>query len=86
MQILCFFSENDPMAIEKANLLSILKLVIKEVIESSMKYAQQLDSDFLPVQHFFIVMEHILRHGFKDKKVSNEKVIGLIIVVKFYFH
>ncbi|XP_037027049.1 RUN and FYVE domain-containing protein 2 isoform X4 [Bradysia coprophila] len=27
-----------------------------------------LDSDHLPLQHFFIVLEHVLRHGLKPKK------------------
>lgn len=27
-----------------------------------------LDSDHLPLQHFFIVLEHVLRHGLRPKK------------------
>lgn len=27
-----------------------------------------LDSDHLPLQHFFIVLEHVMRHGLKPKK------------------
>lgn len=65
-----FFPERDPVVIEKGNLVSLLKLVIKEVIETSMMFAQQLDSDFVPVQHFLIVIEHVLRHGLKNRKVS----------------
>ncbi len=62
--------EKDPVVIEKGNLISLLKLVIKEVIETSMMFAQQLDSDFVPVQHVLIVIEHVLRHGLKNKKVG----------------
>ncbi len=55
--------------IEKSNLVNILKLVIKEVIDSSMRFGRQLDSDHIPLQHFFIVLEHVLKHGIKPKKV-----------------
>ena len=51
-------------------MVNILKLVIKEVIESSLRFGRQLDSDHIPLHHFFIVLEHVLRHGLKPKKVS----------------
>ena len=54
--------------IERSNLVNILKLVIREVIDSSLRFGRQLDSDHVPLQHFFIVLEHILRHGLKPKK------------------
>ena len=63
-----FFSERDPIQIEKSNLVNILKLVIKEVLDSSLRFGHQLDSDHIPLQHFFIVLEHILKHGMKGKK------------------
>ena len=62
------FSERDPIQIEKSNLVNILKLVIKEVLDSSLRFGHQLDSDHIPLQHFFIVLEHILKHGMKGKK------------------
>ena len=34
-----------------------------------MKFGRQLDSDHIPLQHFFIVLEHVLRHGVRPKKV-----------------
>ena len=43
---------------------------IIKVIESSFKFNRQLDSDHIPLQHFFIVVEHVLRHGIKPKKVT----------------
>ncbi|XP_042911002.1 RUN and FYVE domain-containing protein 2 isoform X2 [Parasteatoda tepidariorum] len=60
--------ERDPVAIERSNLLNVIKLVVKELIESSLKYGRQLDSDHVPLQHFFILMEHAMRHGLKPKK------------------
>lgn len=56
------------MLIERSNLVNISKLVVKEVIESSLKFGRQLDSDHIPLQHFFIVLEHVLRHGLRPKK------------------
>lgn len=63
-------SERDPVCIERSNLVNICKLVVKELIESSLKFGRQLDSDSVPLQHFFIVLEHVLRHGLKPKRVS----------------
>ncbi|XP_035228279.1 RUN and FYVE domain-containing protein 2-like isoform X2 [Stegodyphus dumicola] len=60
--------ERDPVSIERSNLLNVIKLVIKELIESSLKYGRQLDSDHVPLQHFFILLEHAMRHGLKPKK------------------
>ncbi|KAK3857662.1 hypothetical protein Pcinc_036102 [Petrolisthes cinctipes] len=60
--------ERDPVCIERSNLVNICKLVVKELIESSLKFGRQLDSDSVPLQHFFIVLEHVLRHGLKPKR------------------
>jgi len=60
--------ERDTVLIERSNLVNISKLVVKEVIESSLKFGRQLDSDHIPLQHFFIVLEHVLRHGVRPKK------------------
>ena len=43
-----------------------------QVIESSLKFGRQLDSDHIPLQHFFIVLEHVLRHGLRPKKVTSK--------------
>ncbi|XP_030751670.1 RUN and FYVE domain-containing protein 2 isoform X2 [Sitophilus oryzae] len=58
----------DPVVIERSNLVNISKLVVKELIEQSLRYGRMLDSDHMPLQHFFIVLEHVLRHGLKPKK------------------
>ena len=71
------FLVRDPVAIERSNLVNILKLVIREVIDSSLRFGRQLDSDHIPLQHFFIVLEHVLRHGLKPKKVTYDQ---------FHFH
>ncbi|XP_018331063.1 RUN and FYVE domain-containing protein 2 isoform X2 [Agrilus planipennis] len=62
------FKGRDPVAIERSNLLNISKLVVKELIEQSLRYGRMLDSDHMPLQHFFIVLEHVLRHGLRLKK------------------
>uniref|UniRef100_A0A3Q3M306 RUN and FYVE domain containing 1 n=1 Tax=Mastacembelus armatus TaxID=205130 RepID=A0A3Q3M306_9TELE len=58
----------DPMAIERSNLLSMLKLSIKVLIQSSLSLGRTLDSEFPPLQQFFVVLEHCLKHGLKSKK------------------
>ncbi|XP_061704667.1 RUN and FYVE domain-containing protein 2 isoform X3 [Cydia pomonella] len=65
-----FFSSKsrDPVVIERSNLVNISKLIVKELIEQSLRYGRMLDSDHLPLHHFFIVLEHVMRHGLKPKK------------------
>lgn len=60
----------DPVVIERSNLVNISKLIVKELIEQSLRYGRMLDSDHLPLHHFFIVLEHVMRHGLKPKKVT----------------
>lgn len=57
----------DPMAMERANLLNMAKLSIKGLIESALSFGRTLDSDYPPLQQFFVVMEHCLKHGLRGK-------------------
>lgn len=57
----------DPMAIERSNLLSMLKLSIKVLIQSSLSLGRTLDSEYPPLQQFFVVLEHCLKHGLKGE-------------------
>uniref|UniRef100_A0A3B4GFT1 RUN and FYVE domain containing 2 n=1 Tax=Pundamilia nyererei TaxID=303518 RepID=A0A3B4GFT1_9CICH len=56
------------MAMERANLLNMAKLSIKGLIESALSFGRTLDSDYPPLQQFFVVMEHCLKHGLRVKK------------------
>ncbi|XP_069549797.1 RUN and FYVE domain-containing protein 2 isoform X1 [Brachyistius frenatus] len=58
----------DPMAMERANLLNMAKLSIKGLIESALSFGRTLDLDYPPLQQFFVVMEHCLKHGLRVKK------------------
>ncbi|XP_030594611.1 RUN and FYVE domain-containing protein 1 [Archocentrus centrarchus] len=58
----------DSMAIERSNLLSMMKLSIRVLIQSSMSLGRTLDSEYPPLQQFFVVLEHCLKHGLKAKK------------------
>nr|CAG4643860.1 EOG090X043H [Lepidurus arcticus] len=60
--------KRDPMQVERTNLVNLCKLIVKELIDSSLKYGRMLDSDYVPLQHFFIVLEHVFRHGLRPKK------------------
>lgn len=63
----CFAALRDPMAMERTNLLNMAKLSIKGLIESALSFGRTLDSDYPPLQQFFVVMEHCLKHGLKGK-------------------
>uniref|UniRef100_A0A8C9QEK5 RUN domain-containing protein n=1 Tax=Spermophilus dauricus TaxID=99837 RepID=A0A8C9QEK5_SPEDA len=51
---------------KRANLLNMAKLSIKGLIESALSFGRTLDSDYPPLQQFFVVMEHCLKHGLKE--------------------
>ncbi|XP_078509463.1 RUN and FYVE domain-containing protein 1 isoform X2 [Lissotriton helveticus] len=53
---------------ERANLMNMMKLSIKVLIQSALSLGRILDSDYPPLQQFFVVMEHCLKHGLKVKK------------------
>ncbi|XP_030069034.1 RUN and FYVE domain-containing protein 1 isoform X2 [Microcaecilia unicolor] len=50
------------------NLMNLMKLSIKVLIQSALSLGRILDSDYPPLQQFFVVMEHCLKHGLKVKK------------------
>uniref|UniRef100_A0A8C5CHS3 RUN and FYVE domain containing 1 n=1 Tax=Gadus morhua TaxID=8049 RepID=A0A8C5CHS3_GADMO len=56
------------MSIERSNLLSMMKLSIKVLIQSSLSLGRTLDSEYPPLQQFFVVLESCLKHGLKVKK------------------
>uniref|UniRef100_A0A286X7N4 RUN and FYVE domain containing 2 n=1 Tax=Cavia porcellus TaxID=10141 RepID=A0A286X7N4_CAVPO len=79
----------DPTAVERANLLNMAKLSIKGLIESALSFGRTLDSDYPPLQQFFVVMEHCLKHGLKGIRKSflsyNKTIWGpLELVEKLY--
>uniref|UniRef100_A0A8D0H9A2 RUN and FYVE domain containing 1 n=1 Tax=Sphenodon punctatus TaxID=8508 RepID=A0A8D0H9A2_SPHPU len=53
---------------ERSNLMNMMKLSIKVLIQSALSLGRTLDSDFPPLRQFFVVMEHCLKHGLKGKK------------------
>uniref|UniRef100_A0A4W6FQH4 RUN and FYVE domain containing 3 n=1 Tax=Lates calcarifer TaxID=8187 RepID=A0A4W6FQH4_LATCA len=89
----CFFSflffffldPKDPIAIERLNLMNMAKLSIKGLIESALNLGRTLDSDYAPLQQFFVVMEHCLKHGLKTKKTflgQNKSFWGALELVE----
>ncbi|KAJ8337633.1 hypothetical protein SKAU_G00365990, partial [Synaphobranchus kaupii] len=75
----------DPMAVERSNLLSMMKLSVKVLIQSSLSLGRSLDSDYPPLQQFFVVLEHCLKHGLKVKKSfigQNKSIWGPLEVVE----
>ncbi|KAM9130152.1 RUN and FYVE domain-containing protein 1 isoform 2-T2 [Pangshura tecta] len=53
---------------ERSNLMNMMKLSVKVLIQSALSLGRTLDSDFPPLQQFFVVMEHCLKHGLKARK------------------
>uniref|UniRef100_A0A3B3X6Q6 RUN domain-containing protein n=1 Tax=Poecilia mexicana TaxID=48701 RepID=A0A3B3X6Q6_9TELE len=47
--------------------MNMAKLSIKGLIESALNLGRTLDSDYAPLQQFFVVMEHCLKHGLKSR-------------------
>uniref|UniRef100_A0A8C9SBR9 RUN and FYVE domain containing 3 n=1 Tax=Scleropages formosus TaxID=113540 RepID=A0A8C9SBR9_SCLFO len=68
LTVLLALDPKDPIAIERLNLMNMAKLSIKGLIESALNLGRTLDSDYAPLQQFFVVMEHCLKHGLKTKK------------------
>ncbi|XP_077570644.1 protein RUFY3 isoform X1 [Stigmatopora nigra] len=75
----------DPITIERLNLMNMAKLSIKGLIESALNLGRTLDSDYAPLQQFFVVMEHCLKHGLKAKKTflgQNKSFWGALELVE----
>ncbi|XP_061836387.1 protein RUFY3 isoform X2 [Nerophis lumbriciformis] len=75
----------DPITIERLNLMNMAKLSIKGLIESALNLGRTLDSDYAPLQQFFVVMEHCLKHGLKTKKTflgQNKSFWGALELVE----
>ncbi|KAL4822580.1 hypothetical protein H8958_008168 [Nasalis larvatus] len=53
------------MAKEHMNLMNMAKLNIKGLVESALNLERTLDSNYAPLQQFFVVMEHCLKQGLK---------------------
>uniref|UniRef100_W5N457 RUN and FYVE domain containing 1 n=1 Tax=Lepisosteus oculatus TaxID=7918 RepID=W5N457_LEPOC len=57
----------DALAVERSNLLNMMKLSVKVLIQSALSLGRSLDSDYPPLQQFFVVLEHCLKHGLRGK-------------------
>ncbi|MGH0131442.1 UNVERIFIED_CONTAM: hypothetical protein FKN15_007179 [Acipenser sinensis] len=66
-------SENNPpkkavkdhMAVERSNLLNMMQLSVKVLIQSAVSLGRSLDSHSPPLQQFLVVLEHCLKHALK---------------------
>lgn len=52
---------------ERANLMHMMKLSVKVLLQSALSLGRSLDADHAPLQQFFVVMEHCLKHGLKGQ-------------------
>lgn len=65
--------------------MNMMKLSIKILIQSALSLGRTLDSDFPPLQQFFVVLEHCLKHGLKVKKTfigQNKSFFGPLELVE----
>lgn len=53
------------LTIDPANFPLLTRLVVKELIESSMKHNRMLDASDLHLRNFFALLENMLLHGIK---------------------
>ena len=73
MELLFFYSitvsacisERDAMLLERSNMLSVLKLVVKQLIDSSLSQGCVLEDVQGPLLQFFTIMESMMCHGIK---------------------
>uniref|UniRef100_A0A8C5Q207 RUN and FYVE domain containing 2 n=1 Tax=Leptobrachium leishanense TaxID=445787 RepID=A0A8C5Q207_9ANUR len=75
----------DPAVVERTNLLNMAKLSIKGLMDSALSFGRTLDSDYPPLQQFFVVMEHCLKHGLKARKSFlsfNKSIWGPLEIVE----
>lgn len=52
---------------ERTNLMHMMKLSIKVLLQSALSLGRSLDADHAPLQQFFVVLEHCLKHGLKGE-------------------
>uniref|UniRef100_A0A8D3DT10 RUN and FYVE domain containing 1 n=1 Tax=Scophthalmus maximus TaxID=52904 RepID=A0A8D3DT10_SCOMX len=72
-------------ATTRSNLLSMMKLSIKVLIQSSLSLGRTLDSEYPPLQQFFVVLEHCLKHGLRGEKSfigQNKSIWGPLELVE----
>ncbi|XP_054166341.1 RUN and FYVE domain-containing protein 2-like [Oppia nitens] len=70
-------------SIERSNYVNLMKLIVKELIESSAKTRRIVDSTNISLNNLFILLEIIFRHGLKSKKgiFETKKDIWAIIEI-----
>ncbi len=52
------------------------QLVIKAVVDSSLRLGRQVDIENLPLRQFFVILDLVFRHGFKSGKVALFSIVG----------
>ncbi|XP_067935312.1 RUN and FYVE domain-containing protein 2-like [Watersipora subatra] len=74
--------------IGRDNLMTIFKLVSKELMDSSLVHHRLLDDAFVPLQQFFTILEHIFIFLLKEKKLnlrsSNREFYAVLELVQRY--
>ncbi|KNC87493.1 hypothetical protein SARC_00379 [Sphaeroforma arctica JP610] len=61
-------SDGSDVRLQRRNLVQMVRLASKRLIESGISSRHQLTEVDVPVQQFCIIIEHILRHGLKARR------------------
>ncbi|XP_065568670.1 RUN and FYVE domain-containing protein 1-like isoform X2 [Artemia franciscana] len=59
--------EPDPVQVERTNLVHVFRLVVRQLLDA-FPSGKTLDEEHAPLRHFFLVLEHILKHGLRPRK------------------
>lgn len=59
----------------------MIKLSIKVLIQASLSLGRTLDSDYPPLQQFFVVLEHCLKHGLKGETVHETEPVDMFFFI-----
>lgn len=57
-------------AVERNNLVAVAALVVRAVVEASLRFGRQLDQESIVLHQLFVVLELCLRHGLKQRRLS----------------
>ena len=53
--------------VERSNLLNLTKLVVKALVEASMRSGQPLRDGSTPLRHLFVILEQVMSHRLRGE-------------------
>lgn len=59
-------------AMERKNLISLTKLIVKDLISSSLLVSRTVDENAIHLNNYFTLIDRVLKHGLKQNLLSNK--------------